>query len=119
MGSEWGQWITKLKELSNAPGGLDPECREAEQFRTTFRLPYEIYLGVLDAVKSIFPSASRDVAGRECVPVELKVSRLRLNKDSSHFPVDEHPEVDINPIHHSSACTFYTAVDSDCFSVQR
>ena len=50
MGSEWGQWVTKLKELSNAPGGLDPECREAEQFRTAFRLPYDIYDGVLDAV---------------------------------------------------------------------
>ena len=50
MGSRWGQWFTKLTELSNAPGVLDPECREVGQFRTAFRLPYEIYVEVLDAV---------------------------------------------------------------------
>ena len=35
MGSEWGQLVTKLRELSNAPGRLDPE----NQFTTPQSVP--------------------------------------------------------------------------------
>lgn len=72
-GSVWGEWLQGLRELSAADGGLDPECREARNFKGTFRVPYELFELIITSVSSVFPAGSVDVAGRECVPVELKV----------------------------------------------
>ena len=57
--------------------GLDEDCREARQFVVAFRVPYQMFLGIVEAVAPAFPAAAHDVAGRECIPVELKV-RLAL-----------------------------------------
>lgn len=73
MKSVWGQWLVRLEELRASEGGLDEDCREARQFVTAFRIPYEMFLGIVEAVSPAFPAASHDVAGRECIPVELKV----------------------------------------------
>ncbi|CAM9817255.1 unnamed protein product, partial [Pylaiella littoralis] len=73
MKSVWGQWRTKLKELHASEGGLDEDSREARQFVEAFRIPYEMFRGIVEAMAPAFPTATRDVAGRECIPVELKV----------------------------------------------
>ncbi|CAN0426794.1 unnamed protein product, partial [Pylaiella littoralis] len=73
MKSVWGQWLTKLKELHASEGGLDEDSREARQFVEAFRIPYEMFRGIVEAMAPAFPTATRDVAGRECIPVELKV----------------------------------------------
>ena len=52
--------------------GLDEDCREARQF-VAFRVPYPMFLGIVEAVAPAFPAAAHDVAGRECIPVELNV----------------------------------------------
>ena len=50
--------------------------KEYRSFRRRFRLPYPVFQHLVGLVKERgwFPSPSRDVAGRNCVPVELKVS---------------------------------------------
>ena len=73
MESAWGQWLRKLEELHSSEGGLDEDCREARQFVVAFRVPYPMFLGIVEAVAPAFPAAAHDVAGRECIPVELKV----------------------------------------------
>ena len=45
---------------------LDEDCREARQFVVAFRVPYEMFRGIVEAVAPAFPSATHDVAGREC-----------------------------------------------------
>lgn len=75
-GSVWGGWLRRLEELEAGEGGLDPSCREAVQFKGAFRVPYSLFLMIMESVSSIFPDVSRDVAGRECPPVELKVCRV-------------------------------------------
>ncbi|CAM9770276.1 unnamed protein product, partial [Ectocarpus sp. 4 AP-2014] len=52
---------------------LDPECREAVQFASTFRIPSVLFESIMQTVTSIFPSSARDVFSRDCPPVELKV----------------------------------------------
>ncbi|CAB1114515.1 unnamed protein product [Ectocarpus sp. CCAP 1310/34] len=74
--STWGKWVLKLRELNAAEERLDPECREAVQFAGTFRIPFVLFESIMQTVTSIFPSSARDVAGRDCPPVELKVCRL-------------------------------------------
>ena len=73
MKSVWGQWLTKLRELHASEGGLDEDSREARQFVEAFRIPYEMFRGIVEAMAPAFPTATRDVAGRECIPVELNV----------------------------------------------
>ncbi|CAB1110270.1 unnamed protein product [Ectocarpus sp. CCAP 1310/34] len=73
MKSPWGQWLGKLAELHASEGGHHEDSREARQFVGAFRVSYEMFLGIVKVVAPAFPAAAHDVAGRECVPVELKV----------------------------------------------
>ncbi|CAM9879517.1 unnamed protein product, partial [Laminaria digitata] len=36
-------------------------------------VPYEFFLTFVEMVRPVFPSSARDVTGRDCVPLELKV----------------------------------------------
>ena len=72
MESAWGQWLRKLGELHASEGGLDEDCRQARQFVVAFRVPYQMFLGVVEAVMSAFPLAAHDV-GRERITVESNV----------------------------------------------
>lgn len=72
MESEWGRWLTALRELA-AAGGIDPDCRDAVRFVEHFRIPYDVFVSLVETVKSVFTCDTHDVAGRECVPLELKV----------------------------------------------
>ena len=78
VGSAWGQWLRKLEELHASEGGLDEDYREARQFVVSFRVPYQMFIGIVEAVAPAFPGAAHDVAGRECIPVELKVRLVFL-----------------------------------------
>ena len=73
--SAWGKRLANLESLRMA-GRLVPSSREAKAFRSDFRVPYEFFLHFVDLVRTIFPTATRDVAGRQCVPLELKVGAL-------------------------------------------
>ena len=64
MESEWGQWLTRLRELAAAGDGIDPACREAVNFVENFRVPYEFFVSLVETVKPVFTSATttwRDV----------------------------------------------------------
>ena len=52
------------------------DSRECRNFRRHFRIPYEFFLELVQLAKyrNWFSLTARDVAGRQCVPVELKVS---------------------------------------------
>lgn len=73
MESEWGRWLTALGELAAAAGGIDPDCRDAVRFVEHFRVPYEVFVSLMETGKSVFACDTHDVAGRECVPLKLKV----------------------------------------------
>ena len=73
MKSVWGQWLERVAELHASDDGLDEDCREARQFVVAFRVPYEMFRGLVEAVAPAFPSPTQDVAGRECILLELKV----------------------------------------------
>ncbi|CAB1111444.1 unnamed protein product [Ectocarpus sp. CCAP 1310/34] len=70
--SAWGVRLANLESLRIA-GRLVPSSREAKAFRSDFRVPYEFSRHFVDLVRTVFPTATRDVAGRQCVPLELKV----------------------------------------------
>ena len=61
MESAWGQWLRKLEELHASEGGLDEDCREARQFVVAFRVPYRMFLGIVEAVAPALPAAAHDV----------------------------------------------------------
>ena len=61
MESAWGQWLRKLKELQSSEGGLDEDCREARQFVVAFRVSYQMFLGIVEAVAPALPTAAHDV----------------------------------------------------------
>ena len=65
-------WGTMLKN----PALNNRNSKEYRSFRRRFRLPYPVFQHLVELVKERgwFPSPSLDVAGRNCVPVELKVS---------------------------------------------
>ena len=73
MASAWGQWLQKLQELSAAPDRLDPACREARDFASHFRVSYDIFPFIMEAVKSVFSACNRNAVGRPCLPLKLKV----------------------------------------------
>ena len=52
------------------------DFREYRNFRRHFRIPHEFFLELVQLAKyrKWFSLAARDVAGRQCIPVELKVS---------------------------------------------
>ena len=54
---------------------LDPASDEAVSFRRRFRIPYPFFVKLVEDVRGQewFPSPPRDVAGRVCIPLELKV----------------------------------------------
>ena len=72
-------------DFSEAPWSIMPkkaelkrrDFREARNFRRHFRIPYEFFLELVQLAKHRTWSslAARDVAGRQCIPVELKASR--------------------------------------------
>ena len=52
------------------------DSRETRKFRRRFRIPYEfLELVKLAKRRKWFSLAARDVAGRQCILVELKISR--------------------------------------------
>ncbi|CAM9508247.1 unnamed protein product [Pylaiella littoralis] len=57
-----------------SPGLGDPGSREAKVFRRRFRIPHKFFTEVVALVKAKkwFPLRA-DAAGRQCIPVELKV----------------------------------------------
>lgn len=68
-------WWNMLGET----GLADPGSREARLFRRRFRIPYQFFQEVIKLVeeKKWFSTRAKDVAGRPCIPVELKVTRCR------------------------------------------
>lgn len=62
---------------------LDPTSDEAAIFRRRFRVPYPFFVELVGVVRKEgwFPSPEFDVAGRRCIPLELKVcARFRVLK---------------------------------------
>ena len=53
------------------------DSREAINFRRRFRIPYKLFLELVKLAKQRkgFSLAARDVAGRQCIPVDLNISR--------------------------------------------
>ena len=73
MAPTWGHWLLKLEDLSAANDGLDYACREARDFASHFRVSYDKFMFVMEAVKPVFSGCTHDVAGRPCPPLKLKV----------------------------------------------
>ena len=48
------------------------------KFVENSRVPYECFVSLVETVKPVFTTATNDVAGRECVPLELKVGAVRV-----------------------------------------
>lgn len=67
--SEWGK-LLKSDSLN------DPISGDAKLFRKQFRVPYPFFLKLVKLVKEKewFPRRSKDIAGQDCIPIELKVS---------------------------------------------
>ena len=75
LASAWGVRLQEMEKLRTT-NRLDPDCREAKAFRSDFRVPYEFFLTFVEMVKPVFPSSARDITGRDCVPLELKVRAI-------------------------------------------
>ena len=73
MKSVWGQWLERVAELHASDGGLDEDCREARQFVVAFRVPYEMFRGIVEAVAPRISICNTRRSWRECIPLELKV----------------------------------------------
>lgn len=67
-------WWNMLGET----GLQDPGSTEARLFRRRFRIPYQFFRELIKLVqeKKWFSIREKDVAGRPCIPVELKVKAL-------------------------------------------
>ena len=65
-------WMIMLRDVEYLE---NPSTKEATLFRRRFRVPYQFFEHLLSVVKEErwFPTRKRDVAGRPCIPVELKV----------------------------------------------
>ena len=64
MESEWGQWLTRLRELAAAGDGIDPACRKAVNFVENFRVPYEFFVSLVERsspCSHLLPTTWRDV----------------------------------------------------------
>jgi hypothetical protein len=68
---------TWMRDYLNHPDliNFQPGSRTARDFRRGFRIPYQLFLELVQLVrlKEWFPAAERDCAGRDCIPLELKV----------------------------------------------
>ena len=71
--SSWGQGLRKLEELYALDDRLDEDGREARKFVVALRVPYQMFIGIVETVTPAFPAAAHDVAGRECFPEVLIV----------------------------------------------
>ena len=71
--SAWAIMLQQEEELGN------PSSRKAKSFRRRFRLPYPVFLHLVSIVRERrwFPTRKEDVAGRKCIPLELKVSSMK------------------------------------------
>ena len=71
--SAWAIMLEAKEELSN------PSSRQSKSFRRRFRLPYPVFLHLVGLVRERrwFPMRTEDVAGRKCIPLELKVSSIK------------------------------------------
>lgn len=71
------EWMQMLQD----PELHDPESKAAEDFRDDYRVPYPLFAELVAMAKrgEWFPMRDdeRDVAGRQCIPVELKVRNGR------------------------------------------
>ena len=47
-------------------------------FVENVRVPHEFFVSLVETVKPVFTPTTHDVAGRECVPLELKVGAARV-----------------------------------------
>lgn len=54
----------------------DHTSRKAATFRRRFRIPYKVFVQLVGMVRELgwFPSREYDIAGRQCIPLELKLS---------------------------------------------
>ena len=60
-GIDLGIWLQKkLENLSAAPDELDHACREARDFASHFRVSYDIFLSIMEAVKPVFSLCTHD-----------------------------------------------------------
>ena len=56
-----GTWLQKMLEnLRAAPDELDLACREARDFASRFRVPYDIFLSIVEAAKPVFSVCTQD-----------------------------------------------------------
>ena len=78
---EESAWAKMLRDLEAAES--PSRARDVIVFRRRFRVPYQFFKQLVELVKERewFPSRTRDVAGRACIPVELKVRLLNLQDD--------------------------------------
>ena len=70
--SAWSVMLRSKEDLNN------PSSRQAKQFRRRFRLPYPVFTHLVDIIRerSWLRSKEKGVAGRKCIPLEMKVRRL-------------------------------------------
>ncbi|CAN0148637.1 unnamed protein product, partial [Hapterophycus canaliculatus] len=56
-------------------GLQEADSKEARLFRRRFRIPFQFFTELIALVKEKrwFPMRVKDVSGRQCIPVELKV----------------------------------------------
>ena len=64
-------WGVMLKD----PALQDKDTKQYRSFRRRFRLPYPVFQLLVGLVeeRGWFPKRTKDIAGRNCVPLELKV----------------------------------------------
>ena len=56
-----GTWLQKkLENLCAAPDEADHACREARDFASHFRVSYDIFLFIMEAVKPVFSVCTHD-----------------------------------------------------------
>ena len=52
---------------------LNPESSVSKLFRTRFRVPYPVFLKIVQWAKDAFDTSAKDCTGRRGIPMELKV----------------------------------------------
>ena len=104
LASAWGVRLAVMENLRST-NRLDPGCREAKDFRSDFRVPYEFFLTFVEMIRPVFPASTHDITGRDCVPLELKV-RVIYSCINTHEPyhrrVGQKLSVSLVVVYHSS-----------------
>ena len=104
LASAWGLRLAVMENLRTT-NRLDPDCREAREFRSDFRVPYEFFLTFVEMVRPVFPGSTHDITGRDCVPLELKVRVIYScsnTHESCHRRVGQKLIVSLVVVHHNS-----------------